>query len=86
MLSRVDGRTSIHAGYGIGYTRIPFQIVNAFGSNPPGVTSVNFTSGTIETPAAGALSVSIPRPQGLTLVNTDFPAVTIPKLQLDSGA
>jgi hypothetical protein len=67
-----DGRTSIHAGYGIGYTRIPFQIVNAFGSNPPGVTSVNFTSGTIETPAAGALSVSIPRPQGLTLVNTDF--------------
>ncbi len=67
-----DGRTSVHAGYGIGYTRVPFQIVNAFGSNPPGVTSVNFVSGTFEKPAAGAQSVNVPRPQGLTLVNTNF--------------
>ena len=67
-----DGRTSIHAGYGIGDTRVPFQIVNAFGSNPPGVTSVNFVSGTLEQPAVGAQQVSAPRPQGLTLVNLKF--------------
>jgi hypothetical protein len=67
-----DGRTSVHAGYGIGDTRVPFQIVNAFGSNPPGVTSVNFVSGTLEQPAAGAQQVSAPRPQGLTLVNLKF--------------
>jgi hypothetical protein len=68
-----DGRTSVHAGYGIGDTRIPFQIVNAYGSNPPGVTSVNFVEGTFENPApASSLTVAVPRPQGLTLVNLKF--------------
>jgi hypothetical protein len=67
-----DGRTSVHAGYGIGYTRIPFQIVNAFGSNPPGVANAHFIAGTIETPTSGGAATSTPRPQGLTLVNDHF--------------
>lgn len=71
---RGDGRTSVHAGYGIGYTRIPFQIVNAFGSNPPGVANASFISGTIENPTASGATVIVPRPQSLTLVNTNFKA------------
>lgn len=67
-----DGRTSVHAGYGIGYTRIPFQIVNAFGSNPPGVANASFIGGTIESPTAGGAAVAVARPQGITLVNTNF--------------
>ncbi len=67
-----DGRTSVHAGYGIGYTRVPFQIVNAFGSNPPGVANASFIAGTFEAPTAGGAVVAVPRPQSLTLVNPDF--------------
>jgi hypothetical protein len=68
-----DGRTSFHAGYGIGYVRIPFQIYNTFAQNPPGVASVNFTQGTFENPTGGAaLTVAAPRPQPLTLTNPKF--------------
>jgi hypothetical protein len=67
-----DGRTSIHAGYGVGYTRVPFQIVNAFGSNPPGVANASFIAGTIESPTSGGAVASVARPQGLTLVNPNF--------------
>ena len=67
-----DGRTSVHAGYGIGYVHIPFQILNNFSSNPPGVATVTYTSGTLENPAAGAVVVQVPRPQSLQLTNTNF--------------
>lgn len=67
-----DGRTSIHAGYGVGFTRVPFQITNAFGSNPPGVANASFISGTIANPLTGGAAVSAARPQSLTLVNTNF--------------
>lgn len=67
-----DGRTSVHAGYGIGYVHIPFQILNNFSSNPPGVASVNYTTGTLENPTAGAVTVAAPRPQGLQLTNPKF--------------
>ena len=67
-----DGRTAFHAGYGIGYVRIPFQIVSAFSSNPPGIASVSFVSSTVENPAAGTLNVQTPRPQSLSLVNATF--------------
>lgn len=67
-----DDRTSIHAGYGIGYTRVPFQIANAFGSNPPGVANASFISGTITDPTASGATVNVPRPQSLTLVDPNF--------------
>jgi hypothetical protein len=67
-----DGRTSFHAGYGIGYVHIPFQILNNFSSNPPGVATVNYTTGTLENPTAGAVTVAAPRPQGLQLTNPQF--------------
>ena len=67
-----DGRTSVHAGYGIGYVRIPFQILSNFSSNPPGVGSVTYTTGTLENPTAGAVVVAAPRPQSLTLTNPKF--------------
>src|SRR6266702_8985739 len=67
-----DGRTSFHAGYGIGYVHIPFQILNNFSSNPPGVNSVSYKSGTFENPTAGTAVVQVPRPQGLQLTNTKF--------------
>jgi hypothetical protein len=67
-----DGRTSIHAGYGIGYVHIPFQILNNFSSNPPGVNSVSFKSGTLGNPTAGTAVVQVPRPQGLQLTNIRF--------------
>ena len=69
---REDGKSSIHGGYGLGYMRVPFRITDAFGSNPPGVASASFISGTFENPAAGTQAVSAPRPQGLSVVNTDF--------------
>jgi len=67
-----DGRTSFHAGYGIGYVHVPFQILNNFSSNPPGIASVSYTSGTFENPTAGAAVVQAPRPQGLQLTNVNF--------------
>ena len=66
-----DGKTSVHAGYGIGYTRVPFQITSAFGQNPPGVTSGNASFGTIEDPTAG-VQANAPAPLALQLVNTNF--------------
>ena len=67
-----DGRTSFHAGYGIGYVRIPFQNLKNFTYNPPGVASVSYKSGTFENPTAGTAVVQVPRPQGLQLTNTRF--------------
>jgi len=67
-----DNRTSIFAGYGVGYTRVPFAITNALTSNPPGVANVHFISGTIENPEAGVLQPTVPSPQSLQWVDTDF--------------
>ena len=66
-----DKKTSVHAGYGIGYTRVPFQITSAFGQNPPGVTNGNATFGTIEDPTVG-VQANVPAPLALQMVNTNF--------------
>lgn len=66
-----DNRTSLRGGYGIGYTRVPFAIINAYGSNPPGISNVSFTSGTFENPAgSGPLTVQAARPQSLFVIPT----------------
>jgi Carboxypeptidase regulatory-like domain/TonB-dependent Receptor Plug Domain len=66
-----DKRSSIHAGYGVGYTRVPFQITSAFGQNPPGVTSGNSIAGTLEDPTVD-VQANVPAPLALQLVNTNF--------------
>ena len=49
-----DGKTSIRAGYGIGYSRLAVEaIYNAFGQNPPYTQSSNVNQGTLENPTAG---------------------------------
>ena len=49
-----DGKTSIRAGYGIGYSRLAVEaLYNAFGQNPPYTQSSNINSGTLENPIAG---------------------------------
>jgi hypothetical protein len=67
----LDPLTSVHAGYGIGYTRVPFQITSAFGQNPPGVTNGNAIAGTIEDPTVD-IQANVAAPLALQLVNTNF--------------
>lgn len=62
---------SVHAGYGIGYTRVPFQIVSAFGQNPPGVTSGSAVAGTLADPTVD-IQANVPSPLALQLVNLNF--------------
>jgi hypothetical protein len=69
----LDDRTSIHSGYGVGYTRVPFQITSAFGQNPPGVTNGSAIAGTIQDPTV-EIQANVPSPLALQLVNTNFKA------------
>lgn len=77
----LDKRTSIYTGYGVGYSRVPFQIVAAFGQNPPGVTSENSISGILENPAV-CLQANVPGPLALQLVNTNFRASQVQNYSL----
>ncbi len=57
-----DGKTSIRAGYGIGYSRLAVEaIYNAFGQNPPYTQSSNINSGTLENPTIGTASGLTPQ-------------------------
>jgi len=77
-----DKRTSLHLGYGMGFTRLPFQITSNFGSNPPGAANANYGSGTLEDPSAGQAIVSAPGPMGLQWVNTNFRASEVQNFSL----
>lgn len=66
-----DGKTSLRAGYGIGYSRLAVEaIYNAFGQNPPYTQSANINSGTLENPTAGTASGLTP--QSLDAVGPKF--------------
>ena len=57
-----DGKTSLRAGYGIGYSRLAVEaIYNAFGQNPPYTQSSNINSGTLENPTSGTASGVTPQ-------------------------
>ncbi len=57
-----DGKTSLRAGYGIGYTRLAVEAMyNAFGQNPPYNNSANILSGTLENPTLGTASGLTPQ-------------------------
>jgi hypothetical protein len=76
-----DRRTSIHAGYGVGYTRVPFQVTSAFGQNPPGVTNGNAIAGTLEDPTL-EIQANVPAPLALQLVNVKFRASQVQNFSL----
>ena len=66
-----DGKTSLRAGYGIGYSRLAVEaIYNAFGQNPPYTQSSNINSGTLENPTLGTASGLTP--QSLNAVGPTF--------------
>jgi hypothetical protein len=66
-----DGKTSIRAGYGIGYSRLAVEaIYGAFGQNPPFNQSSNIISGTLENPTTG-LAAGV-TPQTLDAVGPNF--------------
>ncbi|ADV83037.1 TonB-dependent receptor [Terriglobus saanensis] len=66
-----DGKTSLRAGYGIGYSRLAVEaIYGAFGQNPPFNQSANILSGTLENPASGLASGA--SPQTLDAVGPKF--------------
>ena len=66
-----NGLTSIHGGYGIGYTRIPLeQIYNAFGQNPPYNQSANILNSLLSDATAG--KAAAPTTQTLTNVPLKF--------------
>jgi len=57
-----DGKTSIRAGYGIGYSRLAVEaIYNAFGQNPPYTQSSNINLGTLENPTSGTATGLTPQ-------------------------
>lgn len=57
-----DGKTSLRAGYGIGYSRLAVQaIYNSFGQNPPYTQSSNINLGTLENPTSGTASGLTPQ-------------------------
>ncbi len=71
-----DGKMSIRAGYGIGYSRLAVEaIYNAFGQNPPYTQSSNINSGTLENPTSGTVSGATP--QSLNAVGPNFTATQL---------
>ena len=58
-----DGKTSIRAGYGIGYSRL--ALYNAFGQNPPYTPSLDINSVTLENPTAGQATELTPQTLGV---------------------
>ncbi|WP_263381256.1 TonB-dependent receptor [Granulicella arctica] len=71
-----DGKTSIRAGYGVGYSRLAVEaIYNAFGQNPPYTQSSNINSGTLENPTSGTASGATP--QSLDAVGPKFTATQL---------
>jgi hypothetical protein len=54
-----NGMTSIHGGYGIGYSRIPVeQIYNAFGQNPPYNQTANIINSLLSNALAGGTNAA----------------------------
>jgi len=64
-----NGKTSIRGGYGIGYSRIPFDNYAAIG-NPPFVNSVTLLNGTLSNPQAGVAGAT--SPASMTVIDPTF--------------
>ncbi|PYT21034.1 MAG: hypothetical protein DMG57_40030 [Acidobacteria bacterium] len=68
------GKTSVRGGYGIGYSRIPFDNYVAIG-NPPFVDAITLLNGTLTNPAAGVAGAK--SPAGMTVIDPTFKATRI---------
>ncbi|TCK71733.1 TonB-dependent receptor [Acidipila rosea] len=76
-----DGRTSIRGGYGIGFSRIPLEVIYAaFGQNPPFNNSANILNSTLTNASAGA--VAAPTTQTLSDVPLKFKPASIQSYSL----
>ena len=66
-----DDRTSLRGGYGLGYTRLPYQqLFPAFGSNPPQNATVTRLFSTLQDPING--NATALTPQAITMTNPNF--------------
>jgi hypothetical protein len=66
-----DGKTSLRGGYGLGYQRIPLEVIySAFGQNPPYNNSANVLNSLLSNGTAGAAAA--PTTQTLSDVPPDF--------------
>ncbi|MBI3665778.1 MAG: carboxypeptidase regulatory-like domain-containing protein [Acidobacteria bacterium] len=64
-----NGKTSIRGGYGIGYSRIPFDNYIQL-NNPPFIDSTTLINGTLTNPAAGVAGAK--SPTGVSMVDPTF--------------
>ena len=71
-----DGKTSLHGGFGIGYTQIAMLETSALISNPPFVQSTTITNSLLSQPTAGG-AAGAPGIPGLTVIGPDYrPTIT----------
>lgn len=73
-----DGKTSVHGGYGLGFTQVGYEQITNLLSNPPFAQSTTITNSLLSTPTAGvagappipSLSVIVPQYFRATATNT----------------
>ncbi|MFZ0516297.1 MAG: carboxypeptidase regulatory-like domain-containing protein [Acidobacteriaceae bacterium] len=76
-----DGRTSVRGGYGIGYSRIPLEVIYAaFGQNPPFNNSANVLNSLLSNGTAG--TTAAPTTQTLSDVPLTFKPASIQSYSL----
>lgn len=66
-----DGKTSVHGGFGVGYTQIAMLQTSSLLSNPPFVKSTTITNSLLSQPTAGG-SAGGPGIPGLTVIGPDY--------------
>ncbi len=75
-----DGKTSIHGGYGIGYTQAALQNTVILLPNPPFTKNITIFNSLMSNPAAG--TAGAPSVQSLQAINQDFRAGMIQTFSL----
>lgn len=66
-----DGKTSVHGGFGVGYTQIALLETSSLLSNPPFVQSTTITNSLLSLPTAGG-AASAPGIPSLTVIGPDY--------------
>ncbi|MGA7341953.1 MAG: carboxypeptidase regulatory-like domain-containing protein [Terracidiphilus sp.] len=66
-----DGKTSLHGGFGVGYTQIALLETSSLLSNPPFVQSTTITNSLLSLPTAGG-AAGAPGIPSLTVIGPDY--------------
>lgn len=66
-----DGKTSVHGGFGMGYTQIAMLQTSSLISNPPFVQSTTITNSLLSLPTAGG-AAGAPGIPSLTVIGPDY--------------